>query len=66
MSEFAKVLGEEKLSNTYNFFYAITYYNYPLNPDKILTGIVVVEKSAELDRADTYFNNKNFGFIFDN
>jgi len=66
MSEFAKVLGEEKLSNTYNFFYAITYYNYPLTPDKTLTGIVVIEKSAELDRVNTYYNNKNFGFFFDN
>ena len=66
MSEFAKVLGEEKLSNTYNFFYGITYYNYPLTPDKTLTGIVVIEKSAELDRVNTYYKNKDFGFFFDN
>jgi len=66
MSEFAKVLGEEKLSNTYNFFYAITYYNHPLSPNEPLTGIVVVEKSSELDRANTYLNNKDFGFFFDN
>ena len=66
MSEFAKVLGKDKLSNTYNLFYAITYHGHWLSPNEPLTGIVVIEKSAELDRVNTYYNNKNFGFFFDN
>jgi len=66
MSEFAKVLGEEKLSKTYNFFYALTYDNHPMSPLEPLTAIVIIKRSSELDRANTYHNNKDFGFFFDN
>jgi len=64
MSEFAKVLGEEKLSKTYDFFYAISYHGHPWSPVLPMKYIAVVEKSAELDHDNTYYGNKDFGFIF--
>jgi len=62
MKEFAKVLGEEKLSKTYDFFYAISYYGHPWSPVLPMKYIAVVEKSDKLD--DTYFGNEDFGHIF--
>merc|ERR1712183_595829 len=64
MSEFAKVLGEEQLSKTYNFFYALTFDNHPISPNEPLQVIVIIEKSPELDRF--YYDSENFGFFFNN
>jgi len=64
MSEFAKVLGEEQLSKTYNFFYALTFDNHPISPHEPLQVIVIIEKSPELDRF--YYDSENFGFFFNN